>query len=212
MTRAFAAPASVSATTSADGSPRLMLLLLAAVFFLPFVVGSGLFWLDWRPAKFANHGELVQPPRALPESGLRHADGRALPTAELRGRWLLAVAVNTTCDTPCQATLQQLGQVQLALNKEQRRVQRVLLVNGGDRETLAQLQRASPDLLVANVPSDAGSAWASTFDSFAAPATHGAGVYVVDPLANVMLRYPNANDLRGVLKDLERLLKYSWLG
>jgi len=208
MTRAFATTAAAApARAQASNSPRLMLLLLAALFFLPFVVGSGLFWLDWRPAKFGNHGELVQPPRALPESGLHHADGRALPTAELRGKWLLAVAVNATCDAPCQATLQQLGQVQLALNKEQRRVQRVLLVNGGDRETLAQLQRAAPDLLVASLEADTGSAWAwaSAFDAFAA------GVYVVDPLANVMLRYQPATDPRGVLKDLERLLKYSWL-
>ena len=206
MTRAFATTAAAApARAQASTSPRLMLLLLAALFFLPFVVGSGLFWFDWRPAKFGNHGELVQPPRALPESGLRHADGRALPTAELRGKWLLAVAVDASCDAPCLATLQQLGQVQLALNKEQRRVQRVLLVNGGDRATLAQLQRAAPDLLVASLPTDTNGAWASAFDAFAA------GVYVADPLANVMLRYAPATDLRGVLKDLERLLKYSWL-
>lgn len=206
MTRAFATTAAAApARAQASTSPRLMLLLLAALFLLPFVVGSGLFWLDWRPAKFGNHGKLVQPPRALPESGLRHADGRALPTAELRGKWLLAVAVDASCDAPCQATLRQLGQVQLALNKEQRRVQRVLLVNGGDREAQAQLQRAAPDLLVASVPADANGAWASAFDAFAA------GVYVVDPLANVMLRYQPTTDPRGVLKDLERLLKYSWL-
>lgn len=206
MTRAFATTAAAApARAQASTSPRLMLLLLAALFLLPFVVGSGLFWLDWRPAKFANHGELVQPPRALPESGLRHADGRALPTAELRGKWLLAVAVDASCDDRCLATLQQLGQVQLALNKEQQRVQRVLLVNGGDRATLAQLQRAFPELLVASVSADANGAWASAFDAFAA------GVYVADPLANVMLRYAPATDLRGVLKDLERLLKYSWL-
>ena len=206
MTRAFATTAAAApARAQASTSPRLMLLLLAALFFLPFVVGSALFWFDWRPAKSANHGELVQPPRALPESGLRHADGRALPTAELRGKWLLAVAVNASCDAPCQATLQQLGQVQLALNKEQRRVQRVLLVNGGDRETLAQLQRAFPELLVASLPADTNGAWASAFDAFAA------GVYVADPLAQVMLRYAPATDPRGVLKDLERLLRYSWL-
>lgn len=197
-----------TASARASNSPRLMLLLLAALFFLPFVVGSGLFWLDWRPAKFANHGDLVQPPRALPETGLRRVDGSPLPTAELRGKWLLVIAVDASCDTPCQATLQQLGQVQLALNKEQRRVQRVLLVKGGDRANLAQLERAFPELRVASLAKNADRAWDTAFDSFAA---HATGVYVVDPLTQVMLRYADANNPRGVLKDLERLLKYSWL-
>ena len=84
MTSAFSTTAvAAPVRAQASNSPRLMLLLLAALFFLPFVVGSGLFWLDWRPTKFANHGDLVQPPRALPESGLHRVDGSPLPTSAL---------------------------------------------------------------------------------------------------------------------------------
>ena len=204
MTSAFSTTAvAAPVRAQASNSPRLMLLLLAALFFLPFVVGSGLFWLDWRPAKFANHGELVQPPRALPENGLRRIDGSPLPTSALRGKWLLVLPVERTCDEGCQETLRQMAQLHLALNKEQRRVQRVLIVADGDPQDLAPVQQRFADLLIANRPSTP--AWN---DAFAGQAS---GLYVVDPLANVMLRYADAKQLRGVLKDLERLLKVSWL-
>jgi hypothetical protein len=42
----------------------------------------------------------------------------------------------------------------------------------------------------------------------------GAGYrfYVIDPLGNVMMRYPENAEGQGMLRDLERLLKYSWVG
>ncbi|MBS1226987.1 MAG: hypothetical protein H6R17_264 [Proteobacteria bacterium] len=201
MTASARSPAEANAATaSVSHSSRLTLLWLVVVFLLPFVVGSGLFWLDWRPTRYANHGELLQPPRALPATGLRRIDGSSLPSGELRGKWLLVVPAQRTCDEACAATQQQLAQVQLALNQNQGRVQRVLVVSGSDPQNLAKLQRRFPDLLIAGQPSEAGA-----FDGRAA------GLYVADPQARLILRYGDPTDMRGVLKDLERLLKYSWL-
>jgi cytochrome oxidase Cu insertion factor (SCO1/SenC/PrrC family) len=162
-------------------SSRRTLLLLAALFILPFVVGSGLFWLDWRPGKFGNHGELLQPPRTLPAVGLYHADGRPLPTSELLGKWLLVLPVKGSCTTTCQNNLQGMLQVHVALNKEQKRMQRVLIVgdvsdSATDDPPMVELQRLFPGLLVAAVQANvAGEAW------------------------------------DGALSDIERLLKYSWI-
>lgn len=191
-------------------SSRRTLLLLAALFFLPFVIGSGLFWLDWRPDKFGNQGELLQPPRTLPASGLRHADGRPLPTAELLGKWLLVLPVKGSCTTTCQNNLQQMLQVHVALNKEKNRLQRVLIVSdvsdSANDPPMVELQRLFPGLLVATVQTNiAGEAWIGALNG------SGQEVFIVDPLGNVMMRYADPTDMRGVLKDLERLLKYSWI-
>ncbi len=35
------------------------------------------------------------------------------------------------------------------------------------------------------------------------------GFYLVHPLGNLMMRYDTNADFKGILKDLERLLKYS---
>ena len=176
--------------------------LLAAVFVLPFVVGTGLFWSGWRPAKFVNHGELLQPPRLLPESGLTHADGRSLPTSELRGKWLLVMPVDQPCDATCQQNLQQMRQVHIALNKEQSRLQRVFISSVASDPALKKMQQDLPDVVVA---STTNKDWRKALDS------NGQTIYVVDPLGNIMMRYTDPADMRGVLKDLERLLKYSWI-
>jgi hypothetical protein len=45
-----------------------------------------------------------------------------------------------------------------------------------------------------------------------APSLAGPGLYVLDPEVRVILRYAPGFDPFGVLEDLKRLLKYSWLG
>ena len=191
-------------------SSRRTLLLLAALFILPFVIGSGLFWLDWRPEKFGNHGELIQPPRALPAVGLYRADGSPLPTAELLGKWLLVLPVKGSCNASCQNNLQGMLKVHIALNKEQNRMQRVLIVgdvsDSANDPPMVELQRLFPGLLVAAVQANvAAEAWHGALNG------RGQDVFIVDPLGNVMMRYADPSDMRGVLKDLERLLKYSWI-
>jgi hypothetical protein len=44
------------------------------------------------------------------------------------------------------------------------------------------------------------------------PFAAGPGLYVLDPEVRVILRYAPGFDPFGVLEDLKRLLKYSWLG
>ena len=160
-----------------------MLLVLAAVFVLPFVIGSGLFWSGWRPAGLRNHGELIQPPRALPS------------VEALQGKWLLIVPARDGCAQACLDTLQRLQQAHAALGKNQGRVQRVVI---GAMPIQAQ------DLKVISPTADEV-AWRRALDDFA-PA-----VFVADPFGNVMMRYGEPIDARSVLRDMERLLKYSWV-
>jgi len=183
-----------------------MLLLLAAVFALPFLIGTGLYLSGWRPQKSSNHGELLQPPRALPASGLGRVDGRALPTAELHGKWLLVMPVNGACQEACLRNLQQMQQVHVALNKEQNRLQRVL-IRSGAAEPQAALQSRFPDLVVGVVrASPSALAWQQALDGAEQ------SVFIVDPKGNVIISYASPIDMPGVLKDLERLLTYSWIG
>ncbi|MEK7262425.1 MAG: cytochrome oxidase assembly protein, partial [Pseudomonadota bacterium] len=68
---------------------RRRLLLLIAIFSLPVLIAYALYFSGWRPETSGNYGELVQPPRALPELVLQTLDGRALRVSELRGKWTL---------------------------------------------------------------------------------------------------------------------------
>lgn len=193
-----------------EKSKRNTLLLLAGVFFLPFVIGTGLFWVDWRPEKYSNHGELLQPARPLPDTGLSRADGQPLPTSAIRGKWLLVLPATGMCDHSCESSLQMMGQVYIALNKEQNRLQRVFITYEGittdNKAALTALQLKFPDIVVASVSAnEKGKVWHDALGG------GGQDMFIVDSLGNVMMRYADPVDMRGVLKDLERLLKYSWI-
>jgi cytochrome oxidase Cu insertion factor (SCO1/SenC/PrrC family) len=197
-------------TTAVLTSGRRMMLLVTGLLVLPFIVAFGLYWFEWRPAKLANHGELIQPPQALPEAGLTLVDGRSLQTAELRRKWTLVMVAPSPCASACLQDLHQIRQVQVALNKEMVRLRRVLLGSSvADLRTdpaLAEIQRSYPDLIIAAPTADeTGVIWTTL-------AGAGYRFYVIDPLGNVMMRYPEKPEMQGMLRDLERLLKYSWVG
>jgi len=187
------------------------MLLVTALLALPFAVAFGLYWFEWRPATLANHGQLLEPPRPLPDSGLTLVDGNPLPTADLRRKWTLVMVSNSPCSAVCQDDLRQIRQVQVALNKEMVRLRRVLLGASGAAlradPALPEMQKSYPDLLIAAPEvGEPGNAWRVLLDG----SSHR--FYIIDPLGNVMMRYPEKPEMQGMLRDLERLLKYSWVG
>lgn len=187
---------------------RRAMLLATALLLMPFAVAFGLYWFEWRPASTGNYGELIQPPRPLPPGGLAEASGAPLPTAGLHGKWLLVLAGDGPCDAACAQQIRLMRQIQVSLNKEMGRLRRVWLSAGAAADpALPELRRQYPDLVVAVPPDgDGGAAWRAALDG----ATYR--LYVVDPLGNVMMRYAPDADPTRVRKDLERLLKYSWVG
>lgn len=168
---------------------RRVLLLLVALLALPFVAAAVLIVSGWRPAATPHHGELLRPSAPLALDDLRILAGP--PRSNLEGRWLLVAVELSGCADDCARRLDHLRRVHVALYKAMPRVRRVLLVP--DAPSLAQ-----PDLTVA-----APTSWA---------ALERPGVYLVDPRGQAVLRYPPDADQRAMLKDIERLLRYSWSG
>ncbi|MBX3702203.1 MAG: hypothetical protein KF822_00335 [Steroidobacteraceae bacterium] len=174
---------------------RRQLLLVAAVFLVPFAAAIWLYFSGWRPASGAEHGELIQPPRPL-------------PSAALLGSWSLVLLLDGSCDEGCVAALEEMGRVRLALDKDMPRVRRVLLHDGGCCDP-APAALAEPDVLVLAA---AGADGESLRARFPPAADHGRRIYVVDPHGNLVMSYPSAGSSRGLLKDLERLLRLSRIG
>lgn len=189
-------------------SGRRQLVLIASVFFLPLVAAFFLYFsASWRPPVGVQHGQLIDPPRPLPEMAFSLPDGGTASAEVLRGRWFLVYPVAGSCDQRCLGTLADLRRVRLALDKDAPRVQRVLLHDGGCCD--ADSPAAEPDLLVLGAAGPDGQAFRALFP----PATDGGtGIYMVDPHGNLMMSYPATGAARGLLKDLERLLRLSSIG
>jgi len=186
---------------------RLQLVLLALVFLGP--VGLS-FWMyygaHFHTAKQVAHGDLLEPARPLPEAGLGTPAGTPTPARFLRGKWSLVLVVGERCAEACTKDLASLRNVRLAMDRERDRVQRVLL--GQPPCCAAAEVGAEPDLVVAWVDSSAGRRLLAPF-----PAVSEAGrVYVVDPLGNLVISYPAGSEPKGLIKDLEKLLRLSHIG
>ncbi len=189
-------------------SGRRQLLLVASIFFVPLAAAVILYFsAGWRPPVGVQHGELIDPPRPLPEIAFSLPDGGTTSADILRGRWFLVHPVEAACDERCLATLAELRQLRLALDKDAPRVRRVLLHDGSCCAAGAPV--AEPDLLVLGAIGPVGDTLRALFP----PATDGStGIYVVDPHGNLMMSYPASGAARGLLKDLERLLRLSSIG
>ncbi len=174
---------------------------LAALFVLPLALS---FWMyyggGWQPAGRTNHGELLQPVRPLPLDRWPEAK----PLAE---KWALLFVARGSCDEPCRNALLVMRQTRLSLNQEMHRVNRVLIAHAGccDEEFF---RREHTGLIVL----DAGSAPArDVLEAF--PADDPAhSIYLVDPLGNLVLRYDDRSNPKGLLQDLKKLLKLSHIG
>jgi cytochrome oxidase Cu insertion factor (SCO1/SenC/PrrC family) len=193
-----------------QGKGRRMMLLLIVLFALPLLAVMGMYQFNWSPGG-SSYGELVTPPRALQLVAVKDLQGREFAPAQWKDKWNMVYVAAADCPAACQDQVHLLRQVHVALNKEVGRVQRLLLIPSmQDAAALEDLQRKYPDLIILAGGEVAG--LSRQFDLPGQPAGPGGQVYLVDPLGNLMMRYPQGHDPKGLLKDLTRLLKYSWVG
>jgi hypothetical protein len=193
------------------------LALLAALFLLPVVLAFLTYYgTSWRPAGRVNHGHLFTPARPLPALALPHIAlaGSADPQAAandapaLRGKWSLVYAGDGACDTACRQALRVARETRLALGNDMGRLARVFLVTG-DCCAGSFLAREHPDLTALDASGPAAQPLLHALDAAGAqPST----LYVVDPLGNLVMSYDARTDLRGLLEDLQKLLRLSHIG
>jgi len=194
---------------------RLILLLLFLVFAGPMLVA----WLvatnqDWRPPGSVAHGTLVTPIRPLPSLTLKRLDGDPLTLEDLRGQWTLLYIGPSLCGDVCQKNLYNIRQARLALGEDTHRVQRLMVLTDTDHaDALARTLTQHEGLLVASAEGGVLSRFLQHFH-----VTEGDSpereqrIYTLDPLGNLVLFYEPDADPKGLLKDLERLLKASQVG
>lgn len=187
---------------------RLVLLLLFIFFAAPLIVVAVMYKLDWHPSGFSR-GQMVSPPQfiALP-MGLMDANGQPIATDFWKEKWSV-LYIADACDSVCEQRLHEMRQIHVSLAKHIPRVQRILLTQSADVQTL---QQQYPDLIVINQPASELAALKMQFDLGESLAGQAQRVYVVDPLSYLMMSYPIETPARDIRKDLGRLLAYAWAG
>lgn len=179
---------------------KLILLTVFAIFAAPLVAAIIVFNF-WRPTKTTNYGEFL-PPTPLPKLALRAADGSVAALEALRGKWVMLHLDSGACAQVCRTKLYDLRQVRTAQGKHMDQVERVFLVLD-DQPLAADLARDY-----------AGTHFLRVVDAATLPPALSTGdaatrIYLIDPIGQLMMRYPPQADPGRIIKDLQRLLKVS---
>ncbi|MCG8370075.1 MAG: hypothetical protein MJA32_06130 [Proteobacteria bacterium] len=182
---------------------RVQLVLVAAVFLGPLALAAYLYFAGQglAPEGRTNNGSLLQPivnlPEALPGSSLHEAG---------EGRWVLLYADSGPCEEACRNALHTLRQSRLMLGKEMDRVVRIFLHGNTLPDTvwladehggLMTLQDGSlGDLLENERPAS----------------LEPGGLYLMDPLGNLVMYFPPDLDPQAMVGDIRHLLELSRIG
>jgi hypothetical protein len=179
------------------------MLAIAALCLAPFVAAV-IAYFYWQPQGGANYGDLISA-RPLIDPPLRTLDQRAFKLSELRGKWVLLQLDSADCAAACRAKLYDMRQVRLAQGREMDRVERVwLILDEAPLETLLIREYDGTRMLRAG-----GNPMLAEFGPTQAAREH---IYLIDPLGNLMLRFPRNADAHKMYKDLARLLRASRIG
>lgn len=199
---------------------RLKMLLILAVCASPVVLGTLAYWF-YRSDTTTNYGTFIEPQR--------QAEG----LEAFRGKWVMFTVDSPQCDEFCAKRLYLMRQVRLTQGKDKERIERVLLLSepgkavfitaGVDslekvhegmhllyleRDKRERLLGLSSKMAIDKAPGDA----ADKGSNDGADRGLDKGIYLVDPLGHVMMRFPDDPDPSRMKKDLGKLLKWSRVG
>jgi cytochrome oxidase Cu insertion factor (SCO1/SenC/PrrC family) len=202
-----------------DRRQRRLLIALALLFFAPLGLTFYLYYgpVGWRPAGRVNHGDLIDPPRRLPALALPLVAAGSVATARstdpdfLKHKWTLLYFGPGTCSRRCRTNLYNTRQVRTALNRDQGRVQRVYIAEGACCD-MESLRTEHPDLITVRATPAAAPLLALLPSVDGLSPAAAARIYLIDPLGNLMMSYAPDADPKGMLEDLQRLLRLSHVG
>ena len=194
------------ATGAVRPAGRWLLLAIVIACSVPAVAAYFIYFV-MQPQGHALIGELIQPVRPIPDVMASGLDGSPRPLSGLKNQWLLVSAGPGGCDPACAKRLFLQRQLRESLGKDAARVDRVWLVT--DAAPLDKVLEANMrDAVILRLPEAEVARWLAPASGQAA----GNHLYLVDPMGNLMMRFPATLDLNGAAKarrDLEVLLRAS---
>jgi hypothetical protein len=175
--------------------------LILAVCLAPLLASYALYLL-WQPSRFVNYGELIDPPLLLGDLSVPRRDGEPFAFAGLKGKWVLMTVDSGECNESCLRKLYYMRQLRLAQGKDQERIERVWLIND-QHQPAARIEQEYPGMIQVKLKDGQFPA------SLPAPVASAQHIYLIDPLGNLMMRFPPDPDPNRMKKDIAKVLKLS---
>ncbi len=186
---------------------RWKLLAILLVCASPLIASYFVYYVV-KPDGRTNYGEILDPRKhPMPKLASTALDGAPNGLDAYKGKWIMLQADVAACDTVCKKKLFEMRQLRLTQGKAMTRIERVwLITDAAPLDTM--LMREYDGTRMLRVPKAELEKWL--------PVEAGTKVtdhlYMIDPLGNLMMRFPKDADPNKVKKDLGKLMRASSIG
>lgn len=172
------------------------------------MIASYLTYYVIKPQGRTNYGTLIDP-RAFPIPPLSATllGGTPIALNAYHGKWIMLQVNGADCEDACKKKLYEMRQLRLTQGKEMDRIERVWLITD-DKPLDTMVMREYDGTHMLRVKPEAVKAWLPV-ESGTTASDH---LYMIDPLGNLMMRFPKDADPNKIKKDLAKLLKASGIG
>ena len=196
---------------------RWKLLLVLAVCAAPLLASYFTYYVIKPKGGVTNYGALIDPRQyPIPAMASTTLDGKPARLEDYQGKWIMLKVGPSDCQQDCQDQLFAMRQLRTMQGKEMERIERVWLIT--DNEPLeTMLLRVNDGTRMLRAPAGVVEKWLP-LENGAAPGRASDHVYLIDPLGNLMMRFPkgavssDVEKVKRVHKDIAKLLKASAIG
>jgi cytochrome oxidase Cu insertion factor (SCO1/SenC/PrrC family) len=178
------------------------LMAMIALLLTPIVISYALHYSDYRPGTI-NYGELIDMVD-FEGSAVNQADNTIFRARDLHGKWTMITVDSGDCNEYCDEKLYKMRQVRTVQNKEMHRVERLWLIDDDVIIDSRLLEMYKGTIFVDAKDSE-------LLESLKPIDSQRLYMYLVDPIGNVMMRFPEDADPSEMVEDLKRLLHVSQL-
>ncbi|WP_455279222.1 SCO family protein [Cupriavidus necator] len=190
---------------------RLQMLMLLLVCASPVIASYFTYYVIKPRGGATNYGALVDPQRPMPPVRVTDERGQAVPLDQYRGKWLLVTADPSACDEACAKKLFTIRQIRAGQGQDRERIVPVWLITDEgkvDERLSAAYNEPYAGVRFLRIDRQAVQQWLPAEPGKRAEDT----IFLVDPLGNLMMRFPQDPDPKKMSGDLKKLLKVSRIG
>ncbi|HEU4852782.1 MAG TPA: cytochrome C oxidase subunit I [Telluria sp.] len=195
--------------TKQKSSGRWKLFAVLAVCAAPLIMSYVIYYGGFAESfGRTNYGAILDPRQhETPDLKASTLDGKPSGIDAFKGKWLMVRTGPGECDAACKKQMFAMRQLRLMQGKEMDRIERVWLVtDAAPLDTMVlreydgvRILRVDPQALEKWLPVEQGSQMRDH-------------LYMIDPLGNLMMRFPKDPEPAKVKKDIGKLLKASAIG
>jgi hypothetical protein len=194
----------VNKSTSAG---RWKLFAVLAVCAAPMIFSYFTYYVI-KPTGRTNYGDILDPRLfPMPKLGSSLLGGEAKELDAFKGKWIMLQIDSGACAEACQKKLYDMRQLRLIQGKEMDRVERVWLITD-DQPVDTVLIRAFDGVHILKVNANTLKSWLP-LEPDTQLQDH---IFMIDPLGNLMMRFPKNADPQKMKKDIAKLLRASAIG